>query len=282
MERERLRQIIPVLAKNHNFREEIVEKDYYLTLILNNINSYLSKDIVFKGGTLLNKIHLNYHRLSEDLDFTYYGKEELNSRSKRSKAIRPVRENMAGFLEHLGLKSEKPKGEGFNNSTQYIFYISYPSFITEKEGSINIEISLRQRPIDEPVYNTVKHFYKDPFTGKNLIPANKILALSLNEAVAEKLKAAITRRDLAVRDYYDLWYIAEAEFDFHDKKFLAIFRKKLKDEAYKGDFKHNFGLGEKAIKDLYKQIETDLMPVIRLREHFDLDKVFERFNKILK
>jgi len=282
MDRERLRQIIPVLAKNHNFREEIVEKDYYLTLILNNIDSYLSKDIVFKGGTLLNKIHLNYHRLSEDLDFTYYGKEELNSRSKRSKAIKPIRENMAGFLEHLELKTEKPEGAGFNNSTQYVFYISYPSFITGKDENLKIEISLRQRPIDGPVYNTVKHFYKDPFTGKDLIPANKILALSLNEAVAEKLKAAITRRDLAVRDYYDLWYIAEAKFDFHDKKFLVIFRKKLKDEAYKGDFKHNFGLGEKAINELYKQIEPELMPVIRLGEHFDLDKVLERFNRILK
>ena len=282
MDRERLRQIIPVLAKNHNFREEIVEKDYYLTLILNNIDSYLSKDIVFKGGTLLNKIHLNYHRLSEDLDFTYYGKEELNSRSKRSKAIKPIRENMPGFLEHLELKTEKPEGAGFNNSTQYVFYISYPSFITGKDENLKIEISLRQRPIDEPVYNTVKHFYKDPFTGKDLVPASKILALSLNEAVAEKLKAAITRRDLAIRDYYDLWYIKEAKFNFYDKKFLAIFKKKLKDEGYKGDFKHNFGLSEKAIKDLHKQIKTDLMPVIRLGEHFNLDRVFERFNKIFK
>ncbi len=282
MDRGTLKEIISLTAKQYNFRSEIVEKDYYLTVILNSIESHLSKNLVFKGGTLLNKMHLNYRRLSEDLDFTYYGKEELNSRSKRSKAVKPVRENMPCFLEHLGLKSEKPKGEGFNNSTQYIFYISYPSFITEKEGSINIEISLRQRPIDEPVYNTVKHFYKDPFTGKDLVPANKILSLSLNEAVAEKLKAAITRRDLAIRDYYDLWYIAEVKFDFHDKKFLTIFEKKLKDEGYKGDFKHNFGLSEKAIKDLYKQIETDLMPVIRLGEHFDLDKAFERFNKILK
>ncbi len=282
MDRERLRQIIPVLARNYNFREDVVEKDYYLTVILNSIESHLSKDIVFKGGTLLNKMHLNYHRLSEDLDFTYYGKEELDSRSKRSKAIKPVREGMAGFLKPLELKSENPEGKGFNNSTQYVFDISYPSFITAKDESIKIEISLRQILIDKPVYNTIKHFYKDPFTGKDLIPTNRILSLSLNEAVAEKLKAAITRRDLAVRDYYDLWYIKEAKFDFHDKKFLAIFKKKLKDEGYKGDFKHNFGLSEKAIKDLHKQIETDLMPVIRLGEHFNLDRVFERFNKIFK
>lgn len=282
MDREDLKEIVSLTAKKHNFRPGIVEKDYYLTVILNNIESHLSKNLVFKGGTLFNKMHLNHHRLSEDLDFTYLGSEELNSRSKRSKAIKPVRENMPEFLKHLKLKSEKPKGEGFNNSTQYMFEILYPSFITEKDGNIKIEVSLRQAPIDRPVHSVINHFYKDPFTGKDLIPTNEILSLSLNEAVAEKFKAAITRKDLAVRDYYDLWHIAESRFDFHDKKFQDIFKKKLKAEGYKGDFKHNFGLSKEAIEELYRQIDTDLMPVIRLGEHFDLNKVFERFNKILK
>jgi predicted nucleotidyltransferase component of viral defense system len=282
MDRVRLQKIIPVLAQKHNFRLEIVEKDYYLTLILNNIESHLSDKLIFKGGTLLNKIHLNYHRLSEDLDFTYLSKEELLSRSKRSRAIAPIRENMRKFLKFLELKSENPEGRGFNNSTQYIFDISYPSFITGKDEHIKIEVALRQIPIDKPVYNAINHFYKDPFTGESLIPTNKILSLSFNEAVAEKLKAAITRRDLAIRDYYDLWYIAEAKFDFHNKQFLSIFKKKLENERYKGDYKYNFGLSKDSIDLLYKQVETDLIPVIRVGESFDLDKVFERFNKLLK
>jgi len=282
MDRGRLEKIIPVLAQKHNFRLEIVEKDYYLTLVLNNVESHLSDKLVFKGGTLLNKIHLGYNRLSEDLDFTYLNKEQLTSRSKRSRAIIPIRENMPEFLKFLGLKSEKPEGQGFNNSTQYVFPISYPSFISGKDENIKIEVSLRQVPIDNPVYNSIKHFYQDPFTGKDLIPANKILSLSLNEAVAEKLKAAITRRDLVIRDYYDLWYIAETNFDFRSKPFITIFKKKLEDEDYKGDYQHNFGLDESAIELLYHQVETDLMPVIRVGENFDLKKVFARFNKILK
>ncbi len=282
MDRGRLEKIVPVLAQKHNFRLEIVEKDYYLTLVLNNVESRLSDKLVFKGGTLLNKIHLGYNRLSEDLDFTYLNKEQLTSRSKRSRAITPIREKMAEFLKFLGLKSEKPEGQGFNNSKQYVFDISYPSFISGKDENIKIEVSLRQIPIDKPVYNSIKHFYQDPFTGEDLIPANKILSLSLNEAVAEKLKAAITRRDLAVRDYYDLWYIAETNFDFRGKTFIAIFKKKLEDDDYKGDYRHNFGLDKNAIELLYQQIETDLIPVIRMGDHFDLKKVFARFNKILK
>ena len=189
---------------------------------------------------------------------------------------------MPELLKLLELKSKKPEGEGFNNSTQYVFNISYPSFISGKDESIKLEISLRQTPIDKPVHNVITHFYKDPFTGEDLIPKKKILSLSFNEAVAEKLKAAITRRDLAIRDYYDLWHIAKAEFDFHNKKFLSIFKKKLKGEGYKGNYRNNFGLDENGIKLLHSQVETDLMPVIRLGESFDLNKVFNRFNTILQ
>src|SRR3989344_8877591 len=70
-DKEKLKDIISAIARKLRFRPVVVEKDYYLTIILNNIEELLSNKIVFKGGTLLNKAHLNYHRLSEDLDFTY-------------------------------------------------------------------------------------------------------------------------------------------------------------------------------------------------------------------
>lgn len=278
---ERFRGLILAVAKQRRFRPGIVEKDYYLTLFLNAANNCFADKLVFKGGTLLNKIHLNYHRLSEDLDFTYNGKEVLSGRSRRSKAITPIRHAMLKCLEQIGLTSDKPQGEGFNNSTQYVFSIKYPSFITQKEENIRIEVSLRQPPMDKPVYNTIKHFYQDPFTGKDLIPANRILSLSLNEAVAEKLKAAITRKDVAIRDYYDLWHIAEAKFNFKNNEFIKIFRKKLENEGYKGNFTHNFGLSDNKTVLLRRQVESDLIPVIRENEHFDLDKAFARFNDIL-
>ena len=282
MDRDKLEKIIPFIAEKYNFRLETIEKDYYLTLVLNSVEAHLSDKIVFKGGTLLNKIHLNYHRLSEDIDFTYFNPEGLQTRSSRSRAITPIREKMPGLLKLLELKSERPQGEGFNNSTQYVFNIFYPSFISGKDEFIKLEISLRQTPIDKPVYNVITHFYKDPFTGEDLIPRNKILSLTLDEAVAEKLKAAITRKDVAIRDYYDLWFISETKFDFKDKHFLSIFKKKLGLEKFKANYYHNFGLDQQSIELLHKQIETELIPVIRVGESFNLDKVFDRFNEILK
>ena len=87
MNREKLKDIIPFLSTKYKFRPAIIEKDFYITIILNDINSILSDKIVFKGGTLLNKIYFNYNRLSEDIDFTFCQNTKLNSRSERSRSI---------------------------------------------------------------------------------------------------------------------------------------------------------------------------------------------------
>ncbi len=279
-DKEKFKDLISAIARKLRFRPVIVEKDYYLTLILNNIEACLSDKVVFKGGTLLNKAHLNYHRLSEDLDFTYCF--PLAARSQRSKAITPIREKMPDFLKTLQLASDKPEGEGFNNSTQYVFKVKYPSVLTGKDDLIKIEISLRQPPIDKPVNTQIKHFYQDPFTGEDLFPQGKVLSLSLEEAVAEKLKAAISRKDVAIRDFYDLWHIAEFGFDFHSDKFKRLFKRKVNDEGYTGDYKKDFGLSADKLALLRRQVDTDLMPVIRANESFDLDRVFKRFNVILQ
>ncbi len=128
----------------------------------------------------------------------------------------------------------------------------------------------------------IKHFYQDPFTGEDLFPSGNVLSLSWKEVVAEKLKAAISRRNVAIRDYYDLCYIFESGFDFYDKSFIELFRRKVTDEDYTGDYKRNFGLSDENIALLRRQIDGFLKPVIRSGEKFDLDKVFERFNIILK
>ena len=240
IDREKLKDIIPVIAGKMKFRPAIVEKDYHLTVILNKIEELLTDKIVFKGGTLLNKAHLNYHRLSEDLDFTYNA--QFTSRAQRSKAITPIREKIPSFLKALGLTSDKPEGEGFDNSRQYIFKVKYPSVLMNKDDMIKIEISLRQHPIEKPVNTEIKHFYQDPFTGKDLFPSGKVLSLSWKEAVAEKLKAAISRPTPAIRDYCDLGQFIKTGFDFARQGFLKMVSKKLKLDGYEGDYTYNLGL----------------------------------------
>jgi predicted nucleotidyltransferase component of viral defense system len=63
-------------------RDQQIEKDYILSWILFGISKheYLSKTIVFKGGTVLKKVYFEDYRFSEDLDFTLLNSEILTSK----------------------------------------------------------------------------------------------------------------------------------------------------------------------------------------------------------
>ena len=83
--------------KKTNIEDQYVEKDYLISVFLSmwkNLKDagkvpHLDK-LIFKGGTLLARNYLDYPRISEDLDFTYEGSNELRkleSKNKREKAI---------------------------------------------------------------------------------------------------------------------------------------------------------------------------------------------------
>ena len=54
-------------AAETGFSPRLIEKDYFCTVLL----QYLAMAgvLVFKGGTCLAKVHGEFYRLSEDLDF---------------------------------------------------------------------------------------------------------------------------------------------------------------------------------------------------------------------
>lgn len=201
-------------------------------------------------------------------------------REKLEKVINPIREKMPAFLEELGLLSSDPEGKGFNNSTQYLFNIQYESVLSDSKENIKFEISLRHSPFLPPNRITIKHFFQDPFTGEDLIKQGKILSLSLEESVAEKLKAAISRFSPAIRDFYDLGHFIKNGFDFSRQDFLKMLDKKLKLDGYEKDYSENLGLSNKAIKNLKATIKSELFPMIRKDEEFDLDEVLEFFNRL--
>ena len=56
-------------AGKTGFSAELIEKDYFCTAILDYLYSQPDCPLIFKGGTLLTKVHTGFYRLSENLDF---------------------------------------------------------------------------------------------------------------------------------------------------------------------------------------------------------------------
>ena len=68
--RETFKDIIEQTADSSGRTPAVVEKDYYVTLILKLLSEQLSQ-CVFKGGTSLSKGFHVIDRFSEDIDITF-------------------------------------------------------------------------------------------------------------------------------------------------------------------------------------------------------------------
>lgn len=68
-DREIFTQAVNLVTAKKGIRSEIVEKDYYVTMLLKYLSERLPF-IVFKGGTSLSKCHRAIKRFSEDIDIT--------------------------------------------------------------------------------------------------------------------------------------------------------------------------------------------------------------------
>ncbi|MDP2854582.1 MAG: nucleotidyl transferase AbiEii/AbiGii toxin family protein [Smithellaceae bacterium] len=285
-DKDRFRQLVDQTATRAGFYAPLMEKDYYLTFILSKI-SELSPDLIFKGGTCLNKIYYSYYRLSEDLDFSMRLPVPAATRTDRRKAIQAIKDKITTFANHLGLRLEGDNQAGRNESKQYIYYFVYDAVTLPAEQAIKLEISLRFNPFLAPEARKIQHQYIHPFTGESLLDAGTVNCLVLNEIVSEKMRASALRKDIAPRDFYDLDFILRNRFNPADRQVIDLFRKKLMEDNGDTDLKKylvNMGRTDQEIKDMRSRIKEELFEVLtrKERESFDLENALKRINKAMK
>ncbi len=281
-DKERFTDTIYQTVKRTGFPAFLLEKDYYLTLILSRV-SELSEKLIFKGGTCLNKIYYVYYRLSEDLDFSMRLPEYTTTRSKRRKCIQPIKDNIIKFAKQLGLIVDGVEKAGRNESKQYVYNFIYQSVLRPKEMKIKFEIGLRYNPLRDTETKNVQHKFLHPFTGEPLFDGGKVNCFSLNEIVAEKLRAAALRQTIAPRDFYDLDFILRNGFNLANKEVMNLFKKKLEEDNGDTDFARyliNLGRSDDEIKDMRSRVKEELFAVLTPEEQlrFDLNTAIERIN----
>ena len=206
---------IQQIANKLGLRDTQIEKDYVIGWILKGIsvNQYLKGRLIFKGGTALRKIYFHDYRLSEDLDFTYYGDDYDTEK------IKEHFEELVEFLKeeariNLTIEDEKVHATG-----NYNFYLGYtgPLGGTGANKNIKVDIANDEKLCDDPVKQNLYNEYSD------LNEDFSILCYTLNEIAAEKMRSLMQRT--MPRDIYDIWYLLEIEnqsiedfvFNFREK-----------------------------------------------------------------
>lgn len=95
-DRENFKNIIEQVSNENGRTPMVIEKDYYVTLILKLLSEQLS-NCVFKGGTSLSKGFRAIDRFSEDIDITF---DEHIGESRRKKLKNVV---LKGISKELGM-----------------------------------------------------------------------------------------------------------------------------------------------------------------------------------
>ena len=253
-------------AQELGFVRDALEKVYRLAEILKylNIDPLLKNTLALKGGTAINLTIFNLPRMSIDLDLDYINngtKEEmLAERSRISNSI--TRYMMANGYE-LSPKSKMP-----HSLDSFVF--SYTNAAGMKDNiKVEINYSLRAHVLSTEI-RTVNTL--------GLFDEMAVHSLAALEIFGSKISALLTRT--AARDLYDLNnMIYFGLFDESELPMLrkcAVFYNVISGEQASTDFRF-----DKLDSLTAYKIKTDLLPVIRRTEHFDLSSAQKRVRDFL-
>lgn len=226
------------IARKKGFPASTIEKEYMLTLALEQI-AKLDSGFIFKGGTALSKVYLDYYRISEDLDFTYTGNDLENA----IETIHTLCKNL-----NLEIRDENETSTSYNAEIKFFGPLQHQNYI-------KIDVSVREKLIFEPKSINVKSFYVD-------IKPFPVRVFDLRELLAEKIRTLIQRNK--PRDYFDVWFILENNnFDTDEIK------KTIVEKCVRIGVKYEPDKIFKETENLKKRWKTDLIHLVRELPDFE-------------
>lgn len=264
------REAVSFTAAQTRFAARLIEKDYFCTLALQHLVVQMP-GLVFRGGTCLAKVHLGFYRLSEDLDFLVSTPVDA-TRSERRRGAETLKKVIAAIdkdLPHFRVAADLT---GVNASRQYNATIAYKSLIAEREDTLKIEVAFREPVLGGPVEAQAQTLLLSPIDRTAVVPGFPVASLSRDEALAEKLRAALTRRDVAIRDFYDVDHAVQRSLlQPDDRAVLELVKQKLAVPE-----NEPVDVSEDRLKTLRRQLDAELRPVLREDEFaaFDLERAF--------
>ena len=266
------REAVNFTASRTGFNARLIEKDYFCTVLLAYLARCGGDQLVFKGGTCLAKIHAGFYRVSEDLDFTIPTPLDAG-RTQRRQAAAPVKDAVARVAGHIPAFETADPLTGANNSTQYNGAVAHQSPTTGQRENIFIEVSVREPLLMPASASLAETMLLDPISGEAAVRGVAVSCIAVEEAMAEKCRAALSRKDVAIRDFYDLDHaVQHLALDPSNARLVDMIRQKL---AVPGNLPVDVSV--ERLESLRRQLGTRLRAVLPEKEFraFDLNQAIQ-------
>jgi len=196
------------IAKKLGFNVYQAEKDYLQHVFLSALYAVSSIELVFKGGTALQKA-FGLDRFSEDLDFTLNLPEGKDGGERADMIVRNLMEKAASRADGFA-RTTIGKTDATAYSVNLRLKMQGPLFAGSEKAlqALTVQVSLRENLIRKPLAEKIIPVHPDlqPYVA---------LVMAPEEMLAEKVRALTTRRK--ARDLYDIWFLLRKGVKFDEE-----------------------------------------------------------------
>lgn len=223
--RELFRDVVILVSERMGVTADIVEKDYYVTMILR-ILSGAKYTVVFKGGTSLSKAFGVIDRFSEDIDITFT--EHLGeSKRKRLKyeILKPVEEELGLKIrnwEHIESDKDYNHYDYYYDSVLQNSLGGLPPYVKVETALMSYAFPTVEKEIGNYIYSTLSE--EEP----ELLEAYDLKPFAMRVQAIER---TLVDKIFAVCDYYMLDRARRNSRHLYDIYKLAAFINK--DDAFR-------------------------------------------------
>lgn len=214
-------EIIRTSSQKLKIKDEFIEKDYWITLVLNRLaNSKFADNTVFKGGTSLSKAYNLIERFSEDIDLAILNKESKSGNEIKNN-LRSIEKEITSDLNEIIIDGTTSKGSMFRKSVFNYYSINKNNF----NNKIILEINSFYNPykfknlsIKSMIFDFLNQINEEKLIKEyNLYPF-KIKVLSKVQTLLEKLASLIRFSfqdnpvesiSQKIRHFYDIYFLLE-------------------------------------------------------------------------
>ncbi len=196
--------LINQISSEQSILPEIIEKDYFITLMLQDIAQKQTEyDVFFKGGTALYKALKRVNRFSEDIDLTF-DNSKFATRSSKKTALKRV----TSSYECLQLNKSDPGNISASGSRTSVY--NYPTLFVvgrlqndplERIGKLKIETTtftqsspIISRDIEPLLYTYANDTFQKILDENYYVRPFPIKCITLERIFIDKL--------YAIEDYY--------------------------------------------------------------------------------
>lgn len=275
-DREAFKEIIALASDHFNYEQSHVEKDYWVSKILQDISmSEYADKTYFKGGTSLSKAYGLIERFSEDLDLFVFTGDKSASKQAEKTLNKKLSKYLAGLNSDIFRKDLSETGGNYRK-----LYFSYNNVFQSVGLKEHLEVEIKAcdlpdkrlmfYPVDKRVIRPIVTSFLESIGQKNLINTYglgyfEIQCINPRKTICDKISRLVKlsyKEDAAaqlakhIRDIYDLssLYNNKEYNDYlNSEEFLdAMYRVTIEDGLNKNSCSH-LSLADAPI---FKEAET--------------------------